>query len=159
MTGKPNNPENTRVLKFDDLTVRELHDILKLRVDIFVVEQTCVYPEIDGKDPICYHVITTDEHGEIIGTARIAPAGVVYTEWSIGRVALIEYCRKRGLGIGLMETALAFCDRQGVKSIKIAAQTYLEKFYSDLGFFRIGEPYLWDGIMHVDMRKTGDGRR
>ena len=144
--------ENIRVLPFSGLTLLELHEVLKIRVDVFVVEQQCAYPEIDGLDPRCLHAVATDMRGRVIGTARIAPAGVIYSEWSIGRVAVSEGHRGKGLGRNIMEATIDYCMTLPAGSIKIAAQTYLEKFYTGLGFNVIGEPYLWDGIAHVDMR-------
>lgn len=149
---KSGSLENIRVLTFSELTLLELHEILKIRVDVFVVEQACAYPEIDGLDPRCHHVVATDLKGTVIGTARIAPGGVIYPEWSIGRVAVVADQRKKGLGKALMQSAIEFCENQPAGSIRIAAQTYLEDFYTDLGFKIMGDPYLWDGIMHVDMR-------
>lgn len=141
------------IKNFEALTKVELHDILRLRVDIFIVEQECPYPEIDGKDPDCYHVMGKDKNGSIVAVARIAPAGVIYEEISIGRVVTKKELRGSGIGSDLMKQSILFCKEElRGQTIKIAAQKYLEKFYSDLGFKTISQVYLWDGIEHVDMR-------
>lgn len=153
---EPQNQETTWEIKsFEELSTTELHDLLHLRVDVFVVEQTCPYPEIDGKDPMCIHVLGKDKTGEVIATARIAPAGVIYPEVSIGRVAIREALRSFGLGKVIMKHSIDYCnDELAAASIKIAGQLHLKKFYSDLGFVQISEVYLWDGIEHIDMRYT-----
>ena len=81
--------ESVRVLPFGKLTLSELHDILKIRVDVFVVEQACAYPEIDGLDKQCHHVVATDLRGRVEGTARVVPGGLIYPEWSIGREIML----------------------------------------------------------------------
>lgn len=142
-----------KIEKLDQLSPKEVHDMLKIRVDVFVVEQECAYPELDGKDPDCWHVLGQDENGNTLAVARIAPAGVIYEEVSIGRVALDKAARGTGNGKTVMNEAIAFC-RKALKAetIKIAAQLYLKKFYSELGFNQISETYPWDGIPHIDMR-------
>lgn len=144
---------NWSVKSFDELTKMELHDLLQLRVDIFIVEQDCPYPEIDGKDPMCFHVLGKAEDGTIVAVARIAPTGIIYDETSIGRVVTKKDLRGEGIGSELMKESIRYC-RENLEgnTIKIAAQKYLEQFYSDLGFKTISEVYLWDGIEHVDMR-------
>ncbi|HLV52868.1 MAG TPA: GNAT family N-acetyltransferase [Cryomorphaceae bacterium] len=142
-----------RILTFGELTAHDLHAILKIRVDVFVVEQNCAYPELDGLDPGCTHALAFDEEGAVVGTARIAPPGLIYAQWSIGRVAVAKSHRGKNFGKDLMVAAMDYCDRtcDTAQPIKIAAQTYLEKFYVGLGFEATGDPYLWDGILHVDM--------
>jgi ElaA protein len=144
---------NWQVKAFDQLTLMELHDLLRVRLDIFVVEQDCPYSEIDGKDPECLHVLGTTDSGELIATARIVPAGVIYDEWSIGRVVVKEEYRQFKLGKELMERSIDYCrENTEAKTTKIAAQLYLKKFYTSLGFEQISEVYPWDGIDHIDMR-------
>jgi ElaA protein len=143
------------VKAFDELTLLELHDLLRIRLDIFVVEQNCPYSEIDGMDPQCMHVIGKTEEGEMIATARIAPAGTIYSEWSIGRVVVKEAFRQFKFGKELMEVSIDYCQKETPgETIKIAAQLYLKKFYSSLGFEQISDVYPWDGIDHIDMRLT-----
>lgn len=140
---------------FDELTLMELHDLLKIRLDIFVVEQNCPYSEIDGMDPQCIHVIGETAIGEMIATARIAPAGTIYSEWSIGRVVVKKAFRQFKFGKELMEFSIDYCQKETkAETIKIAAQLYLKKFYSSLGFEQISDVYPWDGIDHIDMRLT-----
>ncbi len=143
------------IKSFDELSAKELHDLLKVRVDVFVVEQACAYPEIDGMDPLCYHVLGKDSDGTTLATARVAPHKTIYPEVSIGRVAVDESLRGKGFGKIVMKKAMIFCtEKLKAATIKIAGQLYLEKFYSDLGFSRISDIYLWDGIEHIDMRYT-----
>jgi len=138
---------------FNALSLMELHDLLRIRLDIFVVEQNCPYSEIDGMDPQCIHVLGMNTNGEIIATARIAPAGTIYPEWSIGRVVVKKEYRKFKFGKELMDVSIGYCKKEAsAKTIKIAAQLYLKKFYSEFGFEQISEVYPWDGIDHIDMR-------
>ena len=141
-----------------DLTRDELHAILRLRIDVFVVEQDCPYPELDGKDLQSIHVYAFKSDDAIsagdaaAATIRICAPGESYSEPSIGRVATRMDCRGIGLGIEIMNRAIAECDTQypGL-GIRISAQCYLEKFYTDLGFKSAGETYLEDDIPHIQM--------
>lgn len=136
---------------FDQLSLQELYTILTLRTDVFVVEQACPYPEIDGKDPSCLHLLGTD-NGELVAYLRILPAGLSYDEVSIGRVVIKPSHRGKGLGRLMMEQAIAYITTEWKESqIKIGAQAYLEKFYQSLGFEPISEVYLEDDIPHLDM--------
>jgi len=148
------------IKSFDELTLLEFHDLLRIRLDIFVVEQNCPYSEIDGMDPLCFHAVGKTEDGAIIATARIAPAGTVYKEWSIGRVVVKADFRQFKIGKDLMDVCIEYCEKiVKVKTIKIAAQLYLKKFYSSLGFEQISDVYPWDGIDHIDMRLTFQERK
>ncbi|HEL9642871.1 MULTISPECIES: GNAT family N-acetyltransferase [Streptococcus] len=139
---------------FDQLSLQELYGILTLRVDVFVVEQACPYPEVDGKDPNCLHLLGTDE-GELVAYLRILPAGLSYDEVSIGRVVIKSSHRGKGLGRPMMGQAIHFITNEWKESqIKIGAQAHLEKFYSSLGFEPVSEVYLEDGIPHLDMLYT-----
>lgn len=144
---------NWKIEKLERLSPKEVHDLIKIRVDVFVVEQECAYPELDGKDPDCWHVLGQDKNGNTLAVARIAPAGLIYPEVSIGRVALDKSARGTGNGKKIMTESIHFC-RKALKAetIKIAAQLYLNKFYSDLGFIQVSDIYPWDGIPHIDMR-------
>lgn len=138
---------------FGELSALEVHDLLKVRVDVFVVEQECAYEEIDGMDPVCWHVLGKNAEGRVVATSRVAPAGSIYPEASIGRIAVDKSERGKGLGKVVTQKAMDFCITElKVATIKIAAQLYLKKFYSDLGFVKISDVYLWDGIEHIDMR-------
>ncbi|MBM7320940.1 GNAT family N-acetyltransferase [Streptococcus suis] len=139
---------------FDQLSLQEFYGILTLRVDVFVVEQACPYPEVDGKDPNCLHLLGTDE-GELVAYLRILPAGLSYDEVSIGRVVIKSSHRGKGLGRPMMEQAIHFITNEWKESqIKIGAQAHLEKFYSSLGFEPVSEVYPEDGIPHLDMLYT-----
>ena len=141
-----------------DLTRDELHAVMRLRIDVFVVEQNCPYPELDGKDLKSIHVYAFKSDDDIsvgdaaAATVRICAPGLSYSEPSIGRVATRTDCRGIGLGIEIMNLAIAQCDKEypGL-GVRISAQCYLEKFYADLGFKSTGETYLEDDIPHVQM--------
>ena len=139
---------------FNDLTTAQLYELLRLRVDVFVVEQTCPYPELDGKD--ChegvYHLIGT-KNNEMVACARLLPAGVSYTNPTIGRVATKETARGNGLGHELISQALILCEELWPgETIDIGAQEHLSHFYQKHGFNVISDMYLEDDIPHVDMR-------
>ena len=136
---------------FDQLSLQELYTILTLRTNVFVVEQACPYPEVDGKDPNCLHLLGTI-NGELVAYLRILPAGLRYDEVSIGRVVIKPSHRGKGLGRLMMEQAIHCITNEWKESqIKIGAQAYLEKFYQSLGFEPISEVYLEDDIPHLDM--------
>ncbi len=140
--------------KFSTLTINELYDILKLRVDIFVVEQTCYYPELDNHDRHSEtHHLFCYKNGEIQAYLRILPKGLTYDDHiSIGRVAIIESARGTGLGHQLMQQGIAICQQQyPEQSIKISAQQHLEKFYQQHGFTTVSAMYLEDNIPHIAM--------
>jgi ElaA protein len=135
---------------FAELTPGELHDMLRLRQQVFVVEQRCIYLDCDGIDTACRHLAGW-HGGRLAAYARIVPPGVKYAEPSIGRVATAPEFRKRGLGRQLMARALeAIHERFGPVPVQIGAQAYLQKFYAQFGF-EPGEPYMEDGIPHVHM--------
>ncbi len=141
-----------KTVAFHELSLNELHDLLKLRTDTFVVEQACAYPEIDGNDPKCFHTLGTDSGGVLRAVARIVPEGVNGKQLSIGRVVVEPSARGRGAGRKLMEEAISFCESKwGKTTVKVAAQLYLKEFYRDLGFVPTGDVYPWDGIDHIDM--------
>jgi ElaA protein len=142
---------------FSDLSAREWHNIVELRLAVFVVEQQCIYQDLDGKDPYCYHLLGLDEQHHLIATARIVPPGLSYKEISIGRIATIESSRKLGLGHQLMKKCMSFIDGEfGLVSVRISAQAHLERFYNQHGFFSTGKEYLEDGIPHIEMLNKND---
>lgn len=142
------------IKSFDQLSLQELYGILTLRVDVFVVEQACPYPEVDGKDPNCLHLLGMD-NGELVAYLRILPAGLSYDEVSIGRVVIKSSHRGKVLGRPMMEQAIRYITNEWKESqIKIGAQAHLEKFYSSLGFEAVSEVYLEDDIPHLDMLYT-----
>ena len=139
------------VFDLSELDARLFHDIVKLRVDVFVVEQSCPYPELDGQDCDAVHVIGRTGNGEVAAYARILPPqadGLPH----IGRVVVAKEHRGMGLGKRVMQEAFQVLrQRYGNTRSAIAAQTHLQQFYTDLGYVRTGTDYLWDGIPHVDM--------
>lgn len=141
------------VVPFEELSVRQLHDALQLRTDVFVVEQSCAYAEIDGQDPQAIHLLGTDPDGRLVAYARLLPpdgSGLPH----IGRVVVHPQRRGKGLAGLLMEFALQQLKRMhGSRRSELAAQSHLEHFYMRYGFVRQGPDYPWDGIPHVDMRR------
>ena len=131
----------------------ELHDLLRLRVDIFVVEQRCAYAEIDGQDPIALHILGHDTNGRLIAYARVLPPGQDGKP-HIGRVVVEQHHRGTGIGRELMERAIrASTGLHPTLPIVVQAQAALQDFYRSLGFVPISGEYLWDGIPHVDMER------
>lgn len=136
---------------FDELNAAELYQLLKLRSEVFVVEQQCVYQDLDGKDLDSYHVMCFVDD-ELVGYTRILPPGISYNEASIGRVVISPNFRGLKLGRQLMENSIRSCkDIFETLAIRISAQTHLTKFYNSLGFIETGEPYIEDGIPHIEM--------
>jgi ElaA protein len=137
--------------KFETLTVSELYCILKLRSEVFVVEQNCVYLDADGKDLAAHHLCGW-LHNQLVAYCRILPPGLSYPEASIGRVLTHSAHRKDGYGKQLMKRAIQKTySLYPVPAIKIGAQQYLLAFYTNLGFQAVGEPYLEDDIPHITM--------
>ena len=141
---------NWELKAFNDLTNMELHDIFKLRTDIFVVEQKCPYPEIDGKDLLSFHLMGKVDD-EIVAYARILPPGLSFNKPSIGRVVVAESHRGTGLGHELLREAIAVSLVKYRQSIKIGAQAHLENYYGAAGFKKVSDVYLEDDIPHIDM--------
>ena len=128
---------------------------MALRQEVFVVEQDCPYLDADGKDQNAWHLLGYDE-GQLLAYARIVGKGVSYEKYpSIGRVVISKKARGLGYGKLLMQVSLRECERLfGKIDIKISAQTYLLKFYNELGFQEVGEGYLEDNIPHIAMIYT-----
>ena len=141
--------------RFSELTPEDLYAVVRLREAVFVVEQQCAYQDADGRDPQAWHLLGwSDEHNErdLVAYTRIFEPGIRYTECSIGRVVTAPHVRGTGLGRALMAEALRHVESLAPgQAIKIAAQRRLEKFYLELGFRTVSEPYEEDGIIHVDM--------
>lgn len=137
--------------RFEELTPQELYDALELRQQVFIIEQNCIYPDIDGKDAKAHHLLCY-ENKKLIAYTRITFPGVMFEEVAIGRIVSDPQHRKEGYGRQV--TALAL---QKVKEIygnvpvRIAAQSYLVNFYKSFGFQPVDEEYVWDGIPHQDM--------
>ena len=142
------------IKKFEALTLEELYAILRLRSEVFVVEQDCVYQDLDGKDQKALHVIGKKE-GVVIAYTRLFKSGDYFEQASIGRVVVKKSERKYGYGHEIMMASIkAVREHLNESTIKISAQTYLKKFYNSLGFKAIGEEYLEDGIPHIGMLKN-----
>jgi len=136
---------------FQELTTKELYDLLQLRVEIFCVEQNCVYQDLDGKDEKALHVIGR-KNNKIVAYTRIFKPGDYFDKASIGRVVVSQQERQHKYGYDIMEASKkAIKDHFDETNIKLSAQTYLKKFYNNLGFKEVGEEYLEDGIPHVLM--------
>ena len=141
------------VKSFNELSTEELYQILRLRSEVFVVEQDCVYQDVDNKDQKALHVIGVKE-GEVVAYTRVFKPGDYFDNVSIGRVVVSQDQRKYGLGKQIMQASLAAINQRFPdKSIEISAQSYLLKFYTELGFNATGEEYLEDGIPHKRMLK------
>ncbi|MDC1403217.1 GNAT family N-acetyltransferase [Crocinitomicaceae bacterium] len=137
---------------FNELTLNEFHDLIALRIQVFVIEQECPYQELDGKDNVGYHLILRNEEGAIIGTTRILPEGISYPEIAIGRVVVAENFRYLKLGHLLMEKSIQFIEEKfGKQDVRLSAQTHLVKYYASHGFASTGKEYLEDGIPHTEM--------
>lgn len=140
---------------FADLTVTDLYEMLALRQQVFVLEQACLYPDIDGLDPGAHHLIgwkTTNGKRELMATLRCLAPGAKYGEMSLGRVVTGPSARGTGLGRELVAQGIACAERlHPGHAIRIGAQAHLEAFYAGFGFRTVSEPYDEDGIMHIDM--------
>ena len=138
---------------FNDLTAKELYEILRLRVDVFVVEQKCSYSEVDGKDLDAWHLWFEDEDG-FAGYLRLLAPGVSFKEASIGRV--IAKKRRCGIGSKLMQAGIEkMKEIYGDTDIRIEAQVYAREFYEKAGFVKVSEEFLDDGIPHIEMLRKG----
>jgi ElaA protein len=137
------------VRHFRDLTATELYAVLKARVEIFVVEQKCAYPEIDGRDENAYHVLLMDQ-GRLAAYCRVLDRGVSFPEVSIGRVLSVR--RGQGLGEQVLQAGIRTAVEQyHADRIRIEAQSYAVGFYERQGFVQVSDEFLEDGIPHVQM--------
>ncbi len=137
--------------RWEQLTPDVLYAFLRLRSAIFVVEQDCVFGEMDGRDPQCEHLCGWSGT-ELTAYLRLVPPGVRTPEVALGRVVVAQAARGTGLGRAIMLEGLARCaQRYPGQPVKVSAQQHLEEFYRTLGFATVGAPYDEDGIMHVDM--------
>jgi ElaA protein len=142
-----------KIKSFETLSVNELYDILRLRSEIFVVEQNCVYLDLDGKDKLALHLFGEFEN-KIVAYSRLFRPGITFDNASIGRVVVDTNYRNKKWGHDLMREAIA-----GIEShfseikITIGAQLYLKKFYESHGFIQTSEMYLEDDIPHIEMKR------
>lgn len=147
-------------LSFDELSARQLHDILRLRSGIFQLEQNCLYADIDGEDLQALHVFAVDAGGRIVAAARLFLPGDIYKghkqdmAW-IGRVVVAVSQRGRGVGHDLMRTVIAQIRLRAKGAvIALSAQAHLQSFYAAHGFIQQGAPYQEDDIPHIEMHLT-----
>jgi len=139
------------VKSFQDLSTLELYRILRLRAEVFVVEQHCPYQDLDNKDQHSFHLMLY-EADQLVAYCRLLPEGVSYPEISIGRVISAPSHRSTGVGKEVMKLGIRYCkDLIGKGPIRIGAQVYAKGFYAALGFVAEGEEYLEDAIPHVEM--------
>ena len=140
-----------KYVAFDELTLRELYELLQLRTEVFTVEQNCVFQDIDGADDQAMHLLGT-QNNQLVAYARCFPAGVKFAEASIGRVVTRSLARGSGLGHLLIQQAVSsVCALWGPQPIRIGAQARLKAYYSGHGFVDVGVPYVEDGIDHLEM--------
>ena len=140
-----------KIKRFNELSASELYQLLQLRSEVFVVEQNCVYQDIDGKDEKAMHLLGEIDH-KVVAYSRIFKPKDYFENASIGRVAIAEKYRAQKWGHQLMQEAISGIENNfGIQSITISAQLYLKKFYESHGFVQIGETYLEDGIPHIEM--------
>lgn len=148
---------NWQIKTFQELSTTELYQALKLRIDVFVVEQTCFYPDLDNLDihPQTLHLLGYQQ-GELVAYLRILPKGQSYDGYiSIGRVATSQQARGNGLGHELIQQGLLACQQHFPhEDIKISAQEHLLKFYQQYDFVQTSAMYLEDDIPHIAMIKT-----
>lgn len=139
---------------FNELSVQQLYAVLALRSEVFVVEQNCVFLDIDGLDPQTWHLLGHGDDGTLKAYARLLPPGLKGPDALIGRVVTSPGARSGGVGRALMAEALAQCARLWpAHPITLHAQAHLERFYGSFGFAPIGEQYMEDGISHQEMQK------
>lgn len=139
------------IKSFEDLSKKELYELLQLRSEVFVVEQDCVYRDVDGKDQRALHVLGWED-GKLVAYARCFEAGDYFEEAAIGRILVRENYRKLGYGHKITEASIeAIRSMYKADTIMISAQTYLVIFYESHGFMTTGDRYMEDGIPHIAM--------
>lgn len=139
-------------IPFESFPSLILYDVLRLRSEVFVVEQNCAFQDIDRQDLEAHHLLGYTEAGELVAYARLFDAGKSYPEASIGRVIVAQPFRRYSLGRELMRQALAHSDALfGPQANKIGAQQHLERFYNEFGYEQCGPMYVEDGIPHIPM--------
>ncbi len=141
--------------RFADLTPFDLYDVLAARQNVFILEQTCLYPDIDGYDLEAHHLLgwrDVDGKRQLAAYLRVLAPGAKYDEMSIGRVITTPAARGSGAGRALLDQGIAHAEAlHPGHRIRIGAQQYLERFYASFGFETVSAPYDEDGIMHIDM--------
>lgn len=138
---------------FNSLTLHELYAILRLRTEVFVVEQTCIFQDMDNKDQLSYHVMGW-ENDTLVAYTRLVPPGISYPQPSIGRVVTSRVARGSGIGKLLMKKSIEqSIVLYGKTPIRLGAQLHLKKFYESMGFKQTGDVYDEDGIAHIEMTR------
>ncbi len=144
-----------KIVPFNELSLHELYEILKLRAQVFVLEQECIYIDPDGQDPKALHLMAAED-GRLIGTARIFEPGSKYEEASFGRLTLTEEYRERGIAHELVSEIHSYIKHHfGNHPIRIEAQAHLRAFYSRHGYQAEGAAYILDDIEHIQMVRPG----
>ena len=144
---------NWQTMRFNELSLVQLYQIMSLRSAVFVVEQNCVYQDLDGKDQDAIHVCGF-LNDKIVAYSRLFSPGYYFEDAAIGRVLVAMEARNYKLGHVLMEKSIAaVCTLFSTSKITISAQVYLLKFYQQHGFVQVGEEYLEDGIPHIEMQR------
>lgn len=136
----------------EEISARDLYLILKLRQDIFIVEQNCIYEDIDNIDPDSEHVYLKKDK-QIIAYSRIVPAGIKFQYPSIGRIVVHKSFRGKGFGKEIVRRSLGLLSEREVATVLIEAQSHLQKFYESLGFRKVSSPYPIDGLSHIKMQQ------
>lgn len=149
-----NTSINWKIKHFSELSALEWHDIAKIRMEIFIIEQNCIYLDLDNKDLDAYHIFG-EYNGEIVAYARLLDKNITFPEVSIGRVVVSQKYRAKSIGHLLMQEVLKFSKtKYPLEPIKISAQEHLTKFYEAHDFVVVTESYLEDGIPHVGMLRN-----
>jgi ElaA protein len=147
-----------KIKRFNELSTIELYQLLQLRSEVFVVEQNCVYQDIDGKDEKAFHVLGQIEN-QIVAYSRIFKSNDYFENASIGRVAIAEKFRANKWGHELMQNAIDGIELHfGKQPVTISAQSYLKNFYESHGFQQVSETYLEDGIEHIEMLRNTESQ-
>jgi len=148
------------VAHYSQLNIDHFHDIIALRIKIFVIEQDCPYQDLDGKDKVAYHLFYTNNKDEVVAATRILPQNISYAEVSIGRVVVDKDYRGLGLGDLIMKESMNFVQAEfGQVNVRLSAQKHLENYYGKHGFKSTGKEYLEDGIPHVEMLYECDPKK
>ena len=142
-----------KIATFEELDLQELYEVLQLRAEVFVVEQDCVYQDIDGKDQKALHVLGY-EGKKLVAYTRVFSPGIYFADAAIGRVVVKKESRNKDYGHEILKASVAAIkEKFQTEKIKLSAQTYLTRFYENHGFKQLGEGYLEDGIPHIAMLK------
>ena len=159
MPSSPSPSLRWQCLRFNALSTTQLYALLQLRSDVFVVEQQCAYPELDGKDtlPGVLHLLGSTDTDVLAAYLRVLPPGVSYPEPSIGRVVIAASQRGRGVAHALLRKGLRVVQQHWPASaVQLGAQAHLQALYATHGFTPSSTPYLEDGIPHIDMLRRAD---